>query len=204
MMDAPQLPDIPDVHEVPEGERERAAWRITSESEAVWAVRKIADARRRRDEVEAIAGKLVARLTAEIEQVQEWVREQCAEPDQSAKFFAHHVERFVLGRRDASGGKVKSLSTPYGVVKTVAGRQSWQIDDEEAAVRYLSANRPDLLHRQETVSIPKSALKDGLEVGVDGCVFDPQGGEQVPGVRVVTGEATVKIDLQRQGKETPW
>lgn len=183
------LEDAPDLWEVPT-EEERPGYRLRSLSHATWAARKLRDLRRRRLDIHTTA-------QAEIDRIQAWAAREDEKLAPDIDWFRSLVEEFALTERRRSGGKVKSVSTPYGGVRTRVTSAPWTVTDKDALMAWLEKHRPDLVRRKPAPD-PEFALGDAKKALTvqDGEVFDPQSGEPIPGLKV--GEpgitATAEVD----------
>jgi hypothetical protein len=173
------LSDAPDLFEAPEADEERAGYRLRSLSHLTWAVRKLADTRRRRLEIATVA-------QAEIDRIQTWAAEQDARWARDAAWFESLAVEYALTHRT---DHEKSFPTPYGVVKTREKAGAWDVDPD-ALLPWLAEHRPDLVRRKvsEAPDLPGMRKAFSAERGE---VFDRDSGVPVPGVKV--GEPTVRV-----------
>lgn len=155
------------------GERER--FRIDNDEQAVWAMRKLAAARTRLDEIAYIA-------EAEIQRIQAWAEHESREPLRDVDYFEGILVEYGMQQR-AEGRK--SVSTPYGTIKSRAGQAKWSVD-ADTFIEWAKQHRPDLVRVKEEPAL--STMKEALSINGDSA-FDPDSGEVVPGV-IVTGADT--------------
>ena len=185
--------DAPDLHDVPDTDEAREAWRIGGLREATWAMRKLADIEARRAQVRDA-------YQAEVDRLDVWVQEQEQRLDHDGDFFRAHLEVYALTvRADSpvnSKGEptVKSVSTPYGVVKTSVRGGSWAVSEE--TVEWAKRARPDLVTTtvSETFQVSAAKALADLEV-VAGEVIDTTTGEAVPGIVVAPKVVGAKVVL---------
>lgn len=171
-----------DATEAPE-DRER--FKITDDSQATWAMRKAAAAKARLAEIQAIAD-------AEIERIQAWAEQQSREPIRDVDYFEAILIEYAIGQR-AEGRK--TISTPYGVVKSRAGQPKWKVDDAEAFLSWARRNnRPDLIRVKEEADMAR--LKTEFENTGDAAV-DPESGEVVPGVSVSDAHTSFTVEVAK-------
>lgn len=160
---------------------DRERFRITDDAQATWAMRKLAAAR------EALNG--VANVAeAEIARVQAWAEQRSRQALQDAQYFEGILCEYARAQR-AEGRK--SVSTPYGTVKSRAGSPRWTID-AEAFLAWARTAHPDLIRVKEEPAL--AAVKDALQVA-DGGAVDPATGEVVPGVAIAEAEVTYSVEV---------
>lgn len=102
-------------------------WSIDGVATAEWAMAKLAVYQGRIAEAREQAEKWRVR-------VDEWEREQVALSAPHAEFFAGHLERYALERREETGEK--TLHLPSGEVKTVGHRPKVAVEDDGAVARW--------------------------------------------------------------------
>lgn len=149
------------------------------------AMRSLRDRRRRILEVET-------RGQAEIDRIRAWVQVETDRPAQEAALLEAAIGGWALEERERGGEK--SLSSPYGVVRTRAGQASWDIDPE-ALLPWLNKHRPQLVRVTPAVeSVDKAALKRTFAVE-GGRAFDTDRGEELPGVKVTDAVVTASVEV---------
>jgi len=180
------LSQAPDLCEVPESEEARTAFRVDGIATATWACRKLRD-------VEVQRAKIRATAQAEIDRIQLWAAAQDDALARDAHWFEGLLTDYALRLRADTGGRTKSVSTPYGVVKTRESTVTWDID-QDTVLAWAKTGRPELVKVVESLRL--SDAKKALKVA-DGLVIDPATGEAVPGVRILPGglTASVTVDL---------
>jgi phage host-nuclease inhibitor protein Gam len=150
------------------------------------ALRAIRDRRRRIVEVET-------RAQAEIDRIRNWVQAETDKPAREAALIEAAVEEWALAQREQGGAK--SLSSPYGVVKTRQGQASWDVADPAALLAWLNEHRPQLVRVTPAVeSVDKAALKRVFAVE-GGKAFDTEHGVEVPGVKVTDAVVTASVEV---------
>ena len=185
--------DAPDLYDVPDTDEARQAWRIGGLREATWAMRKLADIEARRAQVRDV-------YQAEVDRLDMWLSDQESRLDRDGDFFRSHLEVYALTvRADSpvnSKGEptVKSVPTPYGVVKTSVKGGGWVVSED--AVEWAKKARPDLVMTKvsETFQVAAAKALADLEV-VAGGVIDVTTGEAVPGIVVAPKMVVAKVVL---------
>lgn len=114
---------------------DRERFRIEHDEQAVWAMRKMAASRKRLDEIKEIAD-------AEIERIQSWAEHQSRVPMRDAEYFQAILEEY--GRAQRAEGR-KTVSTPYGSIKSRLGQPRYTFTDKEEFISWAQRNRPDWL-----------------------------------------------------------
>ena len=183
--------DIDIQHEIDESVGANIAgdesWRITDDSTADWALRRIAwhtaQIVRRRQFVQR-----------EIERLQAYLQAETERHERSTRFFEAHL-RAYFGRLRAEGalGNRKTYRLPHGALQVRASGPKFERNDE----RLLPwAKAVGLVRIKEQPDW--SAIKDRLHVTDSRAVVDRETGEVVPGVVVVepAGETfSVKVEV---------
>lgn len=160
-------------------------FRIENDEQAVWAMRKLAAARRRMDEITAIS-------EAEIDRIKDWAEHEARTPMRDMDYFEAILREYAIGQR-AEGRK--TISTPYGSVKSRAGQPKWSVEDAEAFLSWARRNnRSDLIRVREDADLAK--MKATLE-NTGPSAVDPETGEVVPGVVVSDAETSFTVEVAK-------
>lgn len=161
---------------------DRERFKIEDDSQATWAMRKISAAKGRMSEIQAIAD-------AEIARIQEWAEREAREPLRDIDYFEFILTEYATKQR-AEGRK--TVSTPYGSVKSRMGQAKYVVDDTEAFLQWAKANRPEFIRVKEEPDV--SAMRE--RVPADSAV-DPETGEVIPGLRVEPGSPSYKVEVSK-------
>lgn len=169
-------------------EEERARFRLTSDDQAQWALRKYAQAS------EAIAA-IRQQADTERERIDAWESREQMPLDRERDYFHFLLVEYAEACR-ADGRKSVSLST--GKIGTRDGSLSWRVEDPDAFLAWAREHHPDLIQVTEkpaAVADLKAALKstEDLEPGQVAEAVDPNTGAIVPGVAVKRGPVTVTV-----------
>ena len=183
------LSDAPDLWEVPTGE-EREAFRVDSLGKAVWAARKFRDVQILRREIATV-------VAAEVERAQAWGAARDESLSRDAAFFERLLGEYALKVRDQSGGRQKSVTTPYATIQTRPTGGGWEVDSD-AAVSWAKTNRPELVQVAEKFLL--SDAKRALAATDGGEVIDPTTGTFVPGIKVKPSTVTAKVTVDLSGE----
>src|SRR5690606_2666347 len=97
-------------------------WSITGLETAAWASRKVAAARRKIAEVQALAAAERAKIDA-------FVAAETKRHEDDAAFFEYHLGVYLL-EEIAAGRKTKSLALPGGTIKLTARQPKVDVDDD--------------------------------------------------------------------------
>lgn len=180
------LDDAPDA-DTPDG-TDRDRYRITDDGGAAWAMRRLAAVQRRRADIAAVADQEIARVEA-------WAAAQTAPLDRDVAYFEGLLGEYARAVRDTPGDGRKSVSTPYGVVSTRAGRMRWTVTDPDALLGWARGHRRDLITVTETVSASDASKVLAAYGDPAGSVFDQQTGDEVPGITAVQSGLSVAFTL---------
>ena len=100
---------------------------------------------------------LKARREALIANMDDLVRKAENDRERYANWHRPAIERVARGILDATGNKSKTVSLPHGKVYFRKTRESVELLDQEAALKWAKENKPELVHIEESV------LKSELE-----------------------------------------
>ena len=154
-----------------------------------WVMRKVAYYQKEIDEVNALS-------ELEIERINKWKEKKLQELESSKNFLSNKAfdyhEKVLM-----QDPKKKSISTPYGKVKSTTRKPSVEKVNEEELKAYVRVNKPYLLEVQQLEKLNWADLKKQLNiVEVDGNVMVlDEDGQVVNGVSVKQGETTFKVEI---------
>ncbi|CUQ09672.1 phage protein [Clostridium paraputrificum] len=161
-----------DLQEVREG------FKIENLEGATWAFRKLRAIENKEADIKAIAEEEIARITA-------WRDAELKQYEGDKQYFSFLLEEYY--KNEKAKDKKFKLSTPYGKV-TARKSNKWNYENEEALVKYLKDNKPELVRVKEEVN--KTELKKVFKDGVD-----KETGEILPFVTIEETETiTVKAE----------
>jgi len=159
-----------DLQEVREG------FKIENLEGATWAFRKLRAIENKEADIKAIAEEEMARITS-------WRDAELKQYEADKQYFSFLLEEYY--KNEKAKDKKFKLSTPYGKV-TARKSSKWNYENEEALVKYLKDNKPELVRVKEEVN--KTELKKVFKDGVD-----KETGEVLPFVTIEETETiTVK------------
>ena len=174
-------PNIQDFETVETVETFDDSFKVTDDSSAEWAVRKLAGIRAKQSENQSIAD-------AENSRVKEWLEKVNSDLESNAQYFEAILHPYALQQR-ASGRK--SVVLPHGTLKTVSGRQKIEVEESQF-IRWATVNASDLIRIKTEVAkdeIKKLITPDGVAIS--------SGGEILPFVTVTQSEPTVSIVVNK-------
>lgn len=162
-----------DLQEVREG------FKIENLEGATWAFRKLRAIENKEADIKAIAEEEeMARITS-------WRDAELKQYEADKQYFSFLLEEYY--KNEKAKDKKFKLSTPYGKV-TARKSSKWNYENEEALVKYLKDNKPELVRVKEEVN--KTELKKVFKDGVD-----KETGEVLPFVTIEETETiTVKAE----------
>jgi len=160
---------------------DRERFKIEDDSQATWAMRKAAAARARLDEIKAIA-------ESEIDRIQHWAEQESRSPVRDLDYFEGILIEYA--RKQRAEGR-KTVSTPYGAIKSRSGQTRFTFSDKAQFVEWAKANRPDWLVVKEEPSL--SALRDSSLTAA----ADPDSGEVIPGLEVDPPTVNYTVEVSK-------
>lgn len=119
-------------------------WRVRTDDDAEWALRKIAVATAELAELDAKAKRWA-------EKIQAWFEQAAKDPARTAEFFTAQVERYAMAERREHDRK--SVRLPSGKFSTRQSADALEIVDEETLVSWARAFLPDAVRVREDVQV---------------------------------------------------
>lgn len=162
-------------------EPDRERFKIEDDWEATWAMRKAAAARARLHDIELVSESEIARI-------QEWAERESREPLRDLAYFEGILIEYAMKQR-AEGRK--TVSTPYGSVKSRAGQAKYVFVDKEGFIEWAKQNHPDWIAVKEEPAL--SALRDSKIVNA----ADPDTGEVIPGLEVQPPTVNFTVEVSK-------
>ena len=161
---------------------------ILDDAQATWAMRKLRTILDRRDEIAKVAQIETARIAS-------WANEQSAILTPDEQYFTGLLIEYARRQRDEGR---KSLSLPYGSVRSRAGGKRLDFVDETAFIEWARVNQPELIRVKESVNkINATAFfLDAADENLD-LLVDEKTGEIIPGVNVLQSQTTYTVDIER-------
>jgi len=157
-------------------------FQVDDDARATWAMRKAREAKRRIQEVDRIAA-------AETERIQQWALDARRQPEADLNFFTGLLTDYARRVR-LLDPKRKSISTPYGIVKTTAKAVGWEFDPD-TFLAWAKTNAPDLVKTTETVKVAdakKTFLADEATL-----IVTTAAGEVVPGITLSPSGVSITV-----------
>jgi hypothetical protein len=157
---------------------------ISDDRMAHWAMKKLAVARQQLAEYQGVRDAEVARYD-------EWLASiSRADRDTADRMEALLLE-YAADRRDRTGEA--TLSTPYGRVRSKAPAKAGKcvVVDLDAFVEWANGAHPELVEIRFSAKVAeaKKVLRQQ-----DGAYYDPESGEQAPGIAHDPGEVSFTVD----------
>lgn len=166
-VDVAGTPDLDD-------DEARQAWRIHSDREAAWAMRKLAAAVAETERVTQAAAD-------EIDALKAWRDAALAGPTHDAEFFEAALVAYRLELEERNPELPKTYKVPGGVIARRKRPDTYRVTDETAYVAWALEYNADLLRIESRLS----ELRTFADAG-DGRLVD-RWGQVVPGVEHVVG-----------------
>lgn len=178
--------DLAHAYEVPADPAELERFRLTSDDQAAWALRKMRQAIDAQERVEEQAH-------VERDRIEAWVARESAEPRRVADYFHFLLAEYAEEQR-AAGRKSIRLTT--GTVGTRAGQLAYGVD-RERFLEWARSHRPDLINVTEAPALAaiKAAFSPAEEPAGETPVeaVDPKTGEAIPGLAITRKPSTVTV-----------
>lgn len=160
---------------IPEVPEERERFKIESKDQAIWALRKIAQAKANQDENTQAAQAEIDRITA-------WRDEENEKLQRSISFFESLLHEFFLQLRE-SDPKLKTMKLPHGTIKMRKQQPQYEYD-EEILLSWAKENLPEAVVIKESVA--KTPVKKHIQ----------ETGEVVPGVTIIERPEKFSVEVE--------
>jgi hypothetical protein len=159
---------------------------ITSDDEALWAMRRLAQAQRRIDEVKRMA-------QVELDRINAWVEANTTKHGREVEFFDLALSDYLITVRQNEQDGRKSIDFPDGTLTSRITPSKVAVTDAEAFLAWAEANGHSewvRVKREADVSaIKKVADFDGTSV------IDPTTGTPVAGLQHTEGGISVSVKV---------
>lgn len=159
---------------------------INNEDEALWAMRRLAQAQRRIDQVKAMA-------QIELDRINGWVESNTSSHGREVAFFETALQEFLVRVREDSADGRKSLDFPDGTVTSRVTPSKVAVLDADAFVAWAEANG-----HSEWVRVKREADVATLKKVVDfdgDSVIDPLTGTVIEGLQHTAGGISVSVKV---------
>jgi len=164
-------------------------WRVRTDDDAEWALRKIAAADAELDALHEKARRWEAKIG-------EWFEQAAKEPARTAEFFTAQVERYAMAERREHNRK--SVRLPSGKFSTRSVPGALEIVDEAEVLEWAKAVMPDAVRVREDVQV--STLRSLVTTvdALDGKWVDDTGEVQdlPPGTLYRPGRVVPKVEVE--------
>jgi len=165
---------------------EDTTFAINNDDEALWAMRRLAVAQRRIDEVKRLA-------QIELDRINLWVSDKSRSSEHEIEYFERVLGDYLLRVRDNELDGRKKLDFPDGTISSRVSPPKVSVEDAEAFLAWAEANGHD-----EWVRVKREADVATIKKVVDfsgDSVIDPVTGEVVAGLSHVEGGVTVSVKV---------
>ncbi len=176
---------------VMEENTEREKFEITDMASAEWALERIAEKRKKQEEVKADYHKMV-------EKYDKWLKDSIEALDSDILYLEGLLRPWL--ESELEGTKKKSVKLPSGKVGFKAGAQTWTMGGEKVnkdnpqLIAYASVNAKDFIKEKTVTSVDWAGMKKQLHVMEDGRVVTPDG-EIIEGMTCTTGTPTLYTEV---------
>lgn len=155
-------------------------FRITDQQAAVWAIRKIRQAREHEAEISATA-------QAEMDRINSWLSKKLADTRGTVSRMEAYLHDYIITLQK-DNPKLKSLDLPGARLQTTK-RTKFQYDDA-AVIAWARENLPDAINRVTKETLSKDAVKKHFQ----------DTGEAIPGLEVAQ-EMSFSVKLTEEGEQ---
>ena len=165
---------------------EQERFTINSEEEALWAMRKLAQAQRRIDEVKRLA-------QVELDRINTWIEKNTSSNQREVSFYETALSDYLIAVREDSADGRKKLDFPDGVVSSRITPSKVDVADSEAFLAWAEANgHSDWVRTKREANV--SVIKQGVDFSGES-VIDPITGSTVAGLNHVEGGYSVTVKV---------
>jgi phage host-nuclease inhibitor protein Gam len=154
---------------------------INDESQALWAMRKLAVSQRRIDTVQRQAKD-------EIDRVAAWVEQATRADKVTVLYFEEILTSYMLRLRDEGR---KSLILPDGEIKSRETPSRAVVEDLDVFIKWAKESHPEFIRTKEEADL--NAMKQVSMAG--GGMYMTLDGEVVEGIKAVEGSVSVSFDI---------
>ena len=162
------------------------AFSISNDDEALWAMRRLAQAQRRVDEVKRQA-------QIEIDRINRWILATVESDGRTVDYFERILGDYMMRVRESEVDGRKSLSFPDGAVTSRVVSPKVEVTDLDAFLNWAEANG-----HAEWVRVKREAnlsvIKQGVDYGTD-AVLDPVTGIAIDGLAPVEGGISTSVKV---------
>lgn len=176
-------------------DREHIRFKITNDAVALWAMRKLAKANKRIEEIHSIREE-------EIRKIDDWVAKVEEKPMRDVAYFTHILRDYALECRFNENDARKTITLPIGLIKTRSLPISFECDPD-TYIPWAKANAPETIRIKETID--QGELKrrfGGAPTAESDGVLVSDDGEIIPGVRVRPADTGVNIEIMDDQPDT--
>ena len=133
---------------------------------------------------------------AEIQRIEKWAEKEMRDLNNAKEFFEEHVKEYHLEQLRINP-KQKSISTPYGKVKSLRKKASVVKRDELELLRFLEEYNQEFIKVDIKHSVKWADLKKTLSIveGDNGLLVVDEYGGIIKGVEIEPENITFKVEV---------
>ncbi len=161
---------------------ENEAFEIKDDQQANWALRKIKQLKKEKENNISIA-------EAEISKIEAWLQAVNGDAQGSIDYFQGLLAKYAMSKREINPD-FKSTKLPNGAIRFKKQQPKWSYDDKKLVESLKQSGHDDLIRVKEEPN--KTAVKK-LFVVNDGKAIDPATGEVIEGVTVEEREDKFEV-----------
>jgi phage host-nuclease inhibitor protein Gam len=159
---------------------------INNDDEAFWAMRRLAIAQRRIDEVKRQA-------QIELDRINRWVAENSASAEREISYFDKVLGNYLVRVRENDTDGRKKLDFPDGTITSRVTPDKVTVEDADAFLAWAEANgHADWVRVKREADV--ATIKKVVDFS-DGAVIDPMTGQIVAGLSRVEGGVSVTVKV---------
>ena len=170
----------------PEGFDYGNAFAINNDDEALWAMRRLAQAQRRIDVVKAQA-------QVELDRINAWIEQNTVANGQTVEYFERILGDYLMRVRENDADGRKSLDFPDGKVTSRVVSPKVEVTDLDAFLTWAEANgHGDWVRTKREANL--AVIKQGVDYA-EGAVLDPTTGVAIDGLAPVEGGISTSVKV---------
>lgn len=167
-------------------EERKKAFEINNLESLTWAFKKLASINAELKEKEHVAN-------AERLKIDEWLKSASEPLKHSKDFFEYNIKSYHE-RELANNPDKKSISTPYGKVKSTTTQAQPSVSDKARLLDYAKSTHVELVEVKEDVKWGELKKRIHIDEFAGDLVIVDEYGQLVPGVEVKPKNTTFKIE----------
>jgi len=158
---------------------------LSNDDEALWAMRSLAQAQRRIDEVKRQA-------QIELDRINRWVQLNTEQNSNTVEYFENLLKDYLVAVRENEADGRKSLDFPDGSIASRITQPKVAVEDAEAFLAWAEVNHPEWIRVKREADV--STIKKVVDFDGD-AVVDPSTGDTIAGLSHTEGGISVTVKV---------